>query len=317
MSLLRNRETRFRLLLPKVAGFLLLALVALFLLLTALGLTRQLFVPTTRLHVSLPDSRGIREGSAVMLRGFRIGTVRSLALDPGARVDATLAVETRYLVWLGQDSKARKGSDNLLGDTYLELEPRKSGGRLADGDSIVFVAGGEMDDLVAEAQAKVFPLLEHADVLVQQLSDPKGNLQGALLGLQQTSQRLDQTLANLDRTLAETQSLSREGQQALKRDLQPVLADSRLLMQEARQTSSALTAVAESLQTALPELTLKIGQNLDAMQQLMPQVSETTETGNTLLQSAQDSLDGISRSWPLDRLLAPAQSPVLPQDSHD
>lgn len=317
MSLLRNREARFSRMLPKIGGFILFAALSLFVLLTALGFTRQLFVPTTELHTSLPDGRGIRVGTAVMLRGFRIGQVQSLALDEAARVDARLAIESRYLVWLGSDSLVRRGRDNLLGDTYLEVEPRRSGTPLAPGEALRFAGGGEMDDVIAEAQAKVFPLLENADALVRQISDPEGRWQATLLGVQQATQRLEATLDEVNQTMRQTQALSREGRQALQRDLQPVLADSRLLLQEARQTSSTLTALATDVQAALPELTLKIGRNLDAIQQLTPEVSRTTQTGTTLMQSAQESLDGLSRSWPVQGLIGQPPSPVLEQDSHD
>ncbi|MES2684794.1 MAG: MlaD family protein [Pseudomonadota bacterium] len=317
MSLLRNREARFSNLLPKVGGFLLIASLTLFAMLTALGFTRTLFVPTAELYISLPHSRSISSGTAVMLRGFRIGQVRSLELDTQGRVDARIAIEARYLPWLGSDSFARRGRDNLLGDTYLEIEPRQNGSPLLAGATVAFVDGGEMDDLVTEAKAKVFPLLDHTNTLVSQLADPAGPWQSTLLSLQKTTERLNSTLDAIDRTLAQTQALSQDSRQILKKDFQPLLTDSHQLVEELRQTSSSFRELAAGMQTTLPELSLKIGRNLDALQLLTPELAQTTRNGDGLIQSVQESVDGLRQSWPVEGLMPAPEPMLLPQNSHE
>ena len=317
MSLLRNREIRFSNLLPKVGGFLLIASLTLFAMLTALGFTRTLFVPTAELYISLPHSRSISSGTAVMLRGFRIGEVRSLELDKEGRVDARIAIEARYLPWLGSDSHAKRGRDNLLGDTYLEIEPRQKGSPLVAGATVAFVDGGEMDDMMAEAKAKVFPLLDHANTLVSQLADPAGPWQSTLLSLQKTTERLNSTLDAIDQTLLQTRALSQDGRQILKKDFQPLLTDSHQLVHELRQTSSAFRALTTEVQTTLPELSLKIGRNLDALQLLTPELVQTTQNGDGLIQSAQESLDGLRQSWPVEGLIDAPETTLLPQGSDE
>lgn len=65
---------------------------------------------------------GINRGSDVRLAGVKIGTVRSITLDP-ERYDARVVMTIPVNVALPDDTTARVQTDGLLGGAYIGLEP--------------------------------------------------------------------------------------------------------------------------------------------------------------------------------------------------
>ena len=79
----------------------------------------------TSLSMDVPDINNIAAGSNVMLRGVPIGRV--------THIDASVATATIHFYIEGQyqipvDSDVRLDNLSALGESYIELEPRTSGG---------------------------------------------------------------------------------------------------------------------------------------------------------------------------------------------
>ena len=65
---------------------------------------------------------GLPTGADVRINGIKVGTVVGQKLDP-VSFSAVLTLSIGAEIKLPQDSQASIGSDGLLGDTYVKIEP--------------------------------------------------------------------------------------------------------------------------------------------------------------------------------------------------
>lgn len=88
---------------------------------------------TATYRVSLPEARGLRDGSAVRVAGVKVGEIDWIRLNPetfAAETELSLDAAIRF----PQDSVAMVASEGLLGARFLEIQPGGSGFPLAPGD---------------------------------------------------------------------------------------------------------------------------------------------------------------------------------------
>ncbi len=92
------------------------------------------------LAATFPRADGIARGSEVRLAGVRIGSVRSVAVDPGTYL-AEARLEIHSELEIPEDSSAEIRSDGLLGGSYVDIVPGAEDAMLAAGDSFAFTRG--------------------------------------------------------------------------------------------------------------------------------------------------------------------------------
>ena len=97
---------------------------------------------TTPLSASFPSVEGIAVGTDVRLAGIKVGTVTALDLDP-ASFEVKAAFTVRDDLELPEDTEVKVGSEGLLGGSFLELTPGRSGFMLQAGDEITDTQGAE------------------------------------------------------------------------------------------------------------------------------------------------------------------------------
>lgn len=126
-----------------------------------LGFIDQLRGRGYTVHVLLPASGGLFEGSEVTYRGVKIGKVSAMTVaGDGLKVDVALEEESR----VPANAEVHVSNLSVVGEQYISFEPTsKSGGMLQDGDTI----RGDEDSL---------PLAE--EVLLQDLSGFVSSLDG-------------------------------------------------------------------------------------------------------------------------------------------
>lgn len=96
---------------------------------------------------------GVREASAVMIKGVKVGSVTHIELDPSNCNRVLLYLTVRRTYHIPEDSEARIFSDGLLGGKAVEIVLGDSERLLEEGDTIrsshdrdlMDVAGSELD----------------------------------------------------------------------------------------------------------------------------------------------------------------------------
>ena len=96
----------------------------------------------TPLSARFPSVEGIAVGTDVRLAGIKVGTVTELDLDP-ASFEVKAAFTVRDDLELPEDTEVKVGSEGLLGGSFLELTPGRSGFMLQPGDEITDTQGAE------------------------------------------------------------------------------------------------------------------------------------------------------------------------------
>jgi phospholipid/cholesterol/gamma-HCH transport system substrate-binding protein len=94
---------------------------------------------------------GLTIGSDVRMSGIKIGTVRSLELDP-ASFYANAEFEIANGIDLPDDTSAKITSEGLLGGNYVSLSPGGSEDLLEPGGEILYTQGSvDLIELVSQA----------------------------------------------------------------------------------------------------------------------------------------------------------------------
>ena len=92
------------------------------------------------LSASFPRADGLAPGSEVRLAGVRVGSVRSIAVDPESYLaEARLEIQSDLLI--PEDSSAEIRADGLLGGTHIAIVPGAEDAVLAEGGSFAFTQG--------------------------------------------------------------------------------------------------------------------------------------------------------------------------------
>lgn len=87
-----------------------------------LGGAESLFTRHNQYRTHFQSVEGLISGAKVVLSGLRIGTVKSVELDPGTRdIQVLLEVEKKYENWIREDTSAEILTQGVLGDKYISL----------------------------------------------------------------------------------------------------------------------------------------------------------------------------------------------------
>ncbi|HNO39877.1 MAG TPA: MlaD family protein [Marmoricola sp.] len=127
-----------------------------------LGVIDKVFHRGVFIHVTLPDSGGLYEGSQVTMRGVRIGEVKGMHVQPqGLKLDITLQPGTE----LPKSSQISVHNLSAVGEQYLDFVPESTQGPYAVNGTVL---AGDQDSL---------PIGE--DVILTSLNDMVGSINGA------------------------------------------------------------------------------------------------------------------------------------------
>ncbi|MBI4245682.1 MAG: MCE family protein [Candidatus Rokubacteria bacterium] len=118
-----NEERRERWLKLRVGIFVLVALLAFFGMIYALGARARLFEARYTIHTDFTEVGGLAEGATVRLAGVQIGRVSGvhLPLQPGGKVRVDLNITRQYADRIRRNSQARLDTQGLLGDKIIEI----------------------------------------------------------------------------------------------------------------------------------------------------------------------------------------------------
>lgn len=107
----------------RVGVFVLIALLAFFGTIYALGARARLFERRYTIHADFTEVGGLTEGATVRLAGVQIGRVSGVHLpgEPGGKVRVDLNIARRFADRIRKNSRARIDTQGLLGDKIIEV----------------------------------------------------------------------------------------------------------------------------------------------------------------------------------------------------
>jgi phospholipid/cholesterol/gamma-HCH transport system substrate-binding protein len=274
-----------------------------------LGFVDQALGRGYTVHVLLPQSGGLYEGSEVTYRGVKIGKVSKMVVDnDGLRVDVALEHGTR----VPANAPVYVHNLSVVGEQYLSFEPAsKKGPDLSDGDTVHgtkdslplgedvllqdlnrFVSsldGGELNTVVSELGTM---FRDNANPLRSMVDSAQAFINEAAANESETVDLLDSA-----KTVLQTQQDNSTEIRSFARDLAAVtgtLAESdpniRKLLDRAGPSAVELTKLVSTLRTTLPPLLLHMVSVTEVLDARLPALEQLLVTFPRLVAAGPSAL---------------------------
>lgn len=319
MTLLDDKDERFKNLFGKAAVFILVAALGMGLAFLWTGIKKGTFAAKSPIYFVADSGQDLSEGMPVKFSGFKIGRLNTLTLDEQGHVQVEVNIESKYLGLIRQDAVMSLKKEGVIGDGVLEISRgAEDKPALATGGKVRFERTRGLEQAVVDVKDRILPIL---DDIQQTLHDPDGDVRQTLKNLREFSAEMRGTRVRIDRVLGSLDTTLNNEAGPLLRSLRLSAANAETLSAKLDQELPALLKKADSSMESLRTATETIN---DAVQRSAPQLpgmlGETRETlGKTrdLIGDTQEVVDSLSTHWPLKSVVpAPETGPVR-MDSHD
>lgn len=169
-----------------------------------IGKSKSLFNTTFNVYGVFKNVNGLQAGNNVRFAGINVGVIQNIRIisDTAVRVDLTLNKTVQQ--FLKKDVKASIGSDGLMGDKLIVINPGTSGGELNNGDHVATINPIDVDKIIG----RVTKAADNAGVLISNLSEivykvnhGKGSI-GKLLSSDKLANDLEGTVKQARSTLS-------------------------------------------------------------------------------------------------------------------
>jgi phospholipid/cholesterol/gamma-HCH transport system substrate-binding protein len=319
VTLLEDKDERFKNLFGKTALFVLLAVLGMGLAFVWTGIRNDAFTAKSTVHFVADSGQDLSVGMPVKFSGFKIGKLDTLTLDDQGRVQVEVKIDSKYLGLIRQDAVMTLKKEGVIGDGVLEIS---RGGEekpaLAAGGKVRFERASGLEQAIVDVKDRIMPIL---DDLHQTIHDPDGDVRQTLKNLREftaemrgTRERLDRVLGSFDTNLNKEagpllQSLRRSAANAetlsgkLDHELPVLLNKADATMENLRQASETIN---DAVQRSAPQLPGVVGET-----------RVTLDKTQKLIGDTQEAVDTLNTHWPLKSDAPATDNKPVRMDSHD
>ena len=177
-----------------------------------IGSENNIFSRTVSVSAVFRNVEGLKEGDNVWLSGVKVGTVKDLSIASQGRVVVELSLKGKQTKFVRKDATATIGSDGLVGNKIVILEPGTSPKPVEDKDTIRADSPGDTQELMGLAKDIGYntkALTQDMSVIARRISEGKGVV-GELLNDGELAQELRTAVYNLQATGTNTARASAE-----------------------------------------------------------------------------------------------------------
>ena len=171
-----------------------------------IGKQRNLFGSTFHLTTTFRSVSGLKIGNLVRFSGINVGTIDDISLLSDTSVRVNMVIKKDVQKFIKKDATASIGSDGLMGDKLLTINPGTPTNKTAEeNDLIASLAPVEMEQVMTSIKATA----DNAKIISDQLSQfayKMNNGNGALsklIGDEGLSNSIKNTMSNLDKSSSE------------------------------------------------------------------------------------------------------------------
>lgn len=290
---------------PVVTGFIGL-LVLIFATLSAFYLSDvPIYGASNRYTAEFSESSGLQSGDEVRVAGVKVGDVTDVRLE-GDRVVVDMLVQD---TWIGDQTTASIQIKTLLGQKYVDLNPRGTEGldpsvriplerTVAPYDVVPAFqeAGRTLGEVDMPQAAEAF------ETLSDTFRDTPEHMRNAIDGVT----RLSQTISSRDQELLELLDKTRDTTQIFadrNQEFQRLISNAGLLLQELNIRREAISVLLSSTQDLADELT---GLVADNEQQIGPALQQLQGVTDMLVANQEAVQRGVNLIAPFYRVFADA-----------
>ncbi len=165
-----------------------------------IGQRQQLFRSTIRISGVFDDVAGLQVGNTARLSGVNVGTVDLVSIVSDTSVRVEVVIDGRVRQFIRKDAIISIGSEGLMGNKILIINPGTGNKELIeDGDIVQAKQPINLDDVFLSLKTTV----DTTSSIINNLSKIVGNIQagngtiGRLVMDQNLAQNIDSTIVNL------------------------------------------------------------------------------------------------------------------------
>ncbi len=253
------------------------------------------FTPMSHVFVELPGASGVQIGTPVRLKGFKIGDVDAIDLDPQLNVRARLRIASERLPLLGFDASARFGRDGPLSGKFIELLPGDRAGKRLSADAMLPMdVGNELEDVMgtvkvaveklAVAIGKMEPILDDTKKLTGEAAEMRKDIRSSVTVV----------LANMEAMSGQLKSMGNSAGNVAQR----LDKDSVALMQDINKITTQAEAAAASARSSLAALEKDMPPTLNQVKEALASVQTSADNIKTITEDVKQMVGEIKGDVP-------------------
>jgi phospholipid/cholesterol/gamma-HCH transport system substrate-binding protein len=164
------------------------------------GERQQLFRSTFRISGVFKDVAGLQAGSNVRFSGVNVGTVENISIVSDTSVKVEILIDERTRKFIKKDAFASIGSDGLMGNKILIINPGTGGKRkIKNNDVIQTIQPVNMDEVLISLKSTIdntSNITNDLSKITSEIQTGKGTI-GRLLMDKSLAQNFDSAFVNL------------------------------------------------------------------------------------------------------------------------
>jgi phospholipid/cholesterol/gamma-HCH transport system substrate-binding protein len=290
-ELARGNPGRFWLILAVVSGLVLMGLSA----------WRQgWFTPTTHLFVELPGAVGVQVGTPVKLKGFKIGEIDDIDLEPNLNVKVRMRVVQERLKLISAGATAKFGRDGPISGKFIDIVPGSlEGKRIVAEATLPMDTGNELEDVMgtvkvaieklAIAIGKIEPILDDTKKLTGEASEMRKDIRSSVSTVLANAEEMSLQFKRMGNSAANVTGKLDGDRKAVVGDIQKALVTANAAAESAR-------LALKTLEQDLPQVTEKTKATLDNARDAASNVKQTTADAQQIIREAKQDLPPTVRA---------------------
>lgn len=330
--MIKEEDPRFIHLEKTVGVFVFIALVGLVAAAVSIGIDKDLFAKKYLLTFTAEKGTGFSRGMPVKLSGFRIGRIKSIALNEQAQVDIRIEIDRKYQKWIKKDSRAKLVKEGLVGDNVIEVSVGSTGQpMLKNGEFIAFEKTRELEELANDMANQVKPVLQEIKEIIGYINDPRGDIKQSVANVRELTHALNETRGHVDELLAESRTqVGRIGKSAdrLLAGAQEQMEGIGPVLEKADSSLATVDGTLAEIQLTLPPLFRKVDATLEHLEKstreldrnsarFLPKVAPLMGRTSDLIDDTDDLARALKKTWPLKNHVPAAEKAMVPGDSYE
>lgn len=276
------------------------------------------FTPTEYLYLDLNNgAQGLQVGTLVKLKGFKIGEVDAMRLEPNLNVHVSMRVTKEKLALLGADALVKFSRDTPISAKYIEIIPGTQPQGTLKAETIVPIKeGSEVEDMLLivrggieklnSALGKIEPILDDAKKLTGEAADMR----------KQVRHSVGTMLNNLQAVTGNAKQIGQTAQGMAT----SIDADRGIIMGQVKGIVKTVDATATTLSSTLtadaPQITGKVKAALDDVKKITEgaavDIPPALRSTRLVTEDVADITDGAKKTWPISSFIKsePALKPL-------
>lgn len=273
----------------KLGVFVSAGIVVLILAIYLIGEKQLLFRNTFRLTGVFKDVAGLQTGNNVRLSGINIGTIESISLISDTSVSVQIVIDESSRKFIKKDAVATIGSEGLIGNKVLVINPGTGGKKSIENNDIIQTAQPiEVNDIMVSLKTTI----DNTAMITGDLAKISANIEsgkgtiGRLMMDQTWRENIQATIINLKEGSDEFKVvMSKAG------EIDSILVAIKSTIQYASNITSDLATITNTIQSGEGTIgrllmNTKAAENFDST---MVNLKESTAALKLLLEQAQGS----------------------------